>query len=159
MNLNDILSNASDLVGCDGITAGIQSLYLVKCGDGSDLYNVGESISQFVEVNQNNIIWINFDFNTCNFRSRLKISDAGEYYENQISFKLSRSLGSSLKNFREEKFWVIMKKGEQWLVSGDDYCPYYLSFDFTSGKAPGEDNGFECELSGQQLRPYHLYSA
>jgi hypothetical protein len=157
MNLSTIISNASDVVGCEGITAGIQSLYLVKCGDGSDLFNLGESISQFVEVNQSNIYWINFDFNTCQFKSRLKVSDAGEFYENQISFRLSRNLGQALKEFREAKFWLILKKGNQWLVTGDDFCPYYLSFDFNSAKAVGEDNGFDCELSGQQLIPYHLY--
>lgn len=157
MTLSDIVNNAGDLVGCEGVTAGIRTLYLVKCGDGSDLWNTGEIISDFVELNQNNLLWVNFDYNTCQFRSRLKVTDAGEYYDNQITFRLSRSLGQILLQFRNEKFWVIMKKGDQWLVTGDDNCPYYFSFDFTSGKAPGEDNGFDCELSGQQLRPYHVY--
>ena len=159
MNLTEIIDNASDLVGCTGITAGIQQLYLVKCGDGSDLYNVSENISQFVSINSANVLWINFDFNSCNFRSRLKVTDAGEYYDNQITFRLSRSLGEDLKNFRNEEFWVIMKKSDQWLVTGDDFCPYYLGYDFVSGKSPGEDNGFDCELTGMQLRPYHLYTS
>lgn len=158
MNLSDIVNNSNDLVGCEGITAGIQTLYLIKCGDGSDLWNSGQDISQFIDLNYNNIYWLNFDYNTCQFRSRLKVSDAGEFYDNQITFRLSRNLGETLKNFRNEKFWVILKKGSQWLVTGDDFCPYYFSFDFSSGKTPGEDNGFDCELSGQQLRPYNIYS-
>jgi hypothetical protein len=156
MELNQIVTAAQAIVGCQTIVAGIEEIYIVPIGDGFESLFRGVTVTEFPNITQT-AIKIEADFQTAKFTSKEKLNDSGRYFENTLTFRLSRPLASWLYEHRDVKFWLMLKKGSEWIISGGDDMPYYLSQDFSSGKSVGDENGFDVEFASNQLRPFFIY--
>jgi len=155
MNLNDLIDGASNISTCDVEIAGIDALYLVPA-DMTQIFVFEPEIITDI-VTSETAIKIDFDFQSCNFKSRMRQSDAGINYDNSISFRYSKDVTEWLFQNKEKPFFLVFLKGAQWYVSGSNALPYYINYEYLTGKSPGEIQGYDIELTSSQLRSIIIY--
>jgi hypothetical protein len=157
MNLIDLLNDAETISTCEVEIAGIDALYLVPA-DMSQLFVFEPDTITDIQTVES-AIHIDFDFQSCNFKSRMRQSDAGINYDNSISFRYSKDVTEWLFQNKEKPFFLVFLKGAQWYVSGSDALPYYINYEYLTGKSAGEVQGYDIELISSQLRPLIKYEA
>jgi hypothetical protein len=157
MNLNDLILGATNISTCDVEISGIDALYLVPA-DMTQIFVFEPEIITDI-VTSETAIKIDFDFQSCNFKSRLRQSDAGINYDNSISFRYSKDVTEWLFQNKEKPFFLVFLKGFQWYVSGSNALPYYINYEYVTGKSPGEIQGYDIELTSSQLRSIIKYEA
>ena len=155
MNLDDLITGAEEISNCDVEIAGIDSLYLVPADVSQLFIYEPETINDILATAQ--AVHIDFDFQSCQFKSRMRQSDAGISYENTISFRYTKDVTEWLHINKEQGFFAVFLKSEQWYVTGSNALPYYLNFEYISGKSAGEQQGYDIELTSSQLRPIIKY--
>jgi hypothetical protein len=89
----------------------------------------------------------------------MRQSDAGINYDNSISFRYSKDVTEWLFQNKEKPFFLVFLKGAQWYVSGSNALPYYINYEYLTGKSPGEIQGYDIELTSSQLRSIIKYEA
>ena len=157
MNLNDLIDGAINISTCDVEIAGIDALYLVPADMTEIFVYEPETITDI--VTSETAIKIDFDFQSCNFKSRMRQSDAGINYDNSISFRYTKDVTEWLFLNKEKPFFLVFLKGLQWYVSGSNALPYYVNYEYLTGKSPGEIQGYDIELTSSQLRQIIKYEA
>jgi hypothetical protein len=157
MNLNDLIDGATNISTCDVEIAGIDALYLVPADMTEIFVYEPETITDI--VTSETAIKIDFDFQSCNFKSRMRQSDAGINYDNSISFRYTKDVTEWLFLNKEKPFFLVFLKGAQWYVSGSNALPYYVNYEYLTGKSPGEIQGYDIELTSSQLRSIIKYEA
>ena len=157
MNLNDLIDGAINISTCDVEIAGIDALYLVPADMTGIFVYEPETITDI--VTSETAIKIDFDFQSCNFKSRMRQSDAGINYDNSISFRYTKDVTEWLFLNKEKPFFLVFLKGLQWYVSGSNALPYYINYEYLTGKSPGEIQGYDIELTSSQLRQIIKYEA
>ena len=157
MNLNDLIDGAINISTCDVEIAGIDALYLVPADMTEIFVYEPETITDI--VTSETAIKIDFDFQSCNFKSRMRQSDAGINYDNSISFRYTKDVTEWLFLNKEKPFFLVFLKGLQWYVSGSNALPYYINYEYLTGKSPGEIQGYDIELTSSQLRQIIKYEA
>jgi hypothetical protein len=157
MNLNDLILGATNISTCDVEISGIDALYLVPADMTQIFVFEPEIITDIVTTET--AIKIDFDFQSCNFKSRMRQSDAGINYDNSISFRYSKDVTEWLFQNKEKPFFLVFLKGAQWYVSGSNALPYYINYEYLTGKSPGEIQGYDIELTSSQLRSIIKYEA
>ena len=108
MNLNDLIDGAINISTCDVEIAGIDALYLVPADMTEIFVYEPETITDI--VTSETAIKIDFDFQSCNFKSRMRQSDAGINYDNSISFRYTKDVTEWLFLNKEKPFFLVFLK-------------------------------------------------
>ena len=157
MNLDDLITGAEEISTCDVEIAGIDALYLIPADISQLFIYEPDTITDI--VTGSSAVHIDFDFQSCLFKSRMRQSDAGVNYDNSITFRYSKDVTEWLHLNKEQGFFAVFLKSDQWYVTGSNALPYYINFEYVSGKSAGDQQGYDIELTSSQLRPIIKYEA
>jgi hypothetical protein len=155
MNLDDLIDGADTISGCDVEIAGIDELYLIPADTSQIFIFEPETITDI--ITDATAIEIDFDYQSCNFKSRMRLTDPGVNYDNSLTFRITKEISEWLFQNKERPFFIVFLKGFQWYVTGSNALPYYLNYEYITGKSPGEAQGYDVELTSSQLRPLIKY--
>jgi hypothetical protein len=156
MELPEFLAEAI-VVGdpCEKVYSGFTAIYLVpKDGDGETFFGGPEEIS--MPEHDVAAFKIELEPENAEFKSVIKESASGTYFENTLSFNSIRNISAWVHDNKFLKFWLVMEQENRFMISGDDTMPFTFRADFKSGKSIQDSSGWEFVVSSQQLRPYHV---
>ena len=78
-------------------------------------------------------------------------------FENTFSFNSVRNVSDWIYENRFGKFWLLLRQGKRWVVTGDDQLPYTIGADYDSGKQIQDRQGWDFTLVSDQDRAYFIY--
>lgn len=156
MALVDILEAAQDAGDhCDTVYSGFDAVYLIPIGDEFRTLFAPEIITELPTIDQTpqHII---LEPESAELRCRPKVSESGAMWDNLLSMKSIRNVSDWAYQNRFQRFWLLLKQNGRWLISGDEDMPYMIVGEWNSGKQEQDGQSWDIQLSGDQLRPYHI---
>jgi hypothetical protein len=157
MELTDFISQASQVgSSCDAIFSGFEAVYLVPVGTGFSLFKQPELLPSLPDLS-GDVFKIELEPESSVLRCKQNFEARGKNYSNSFGFKSIRNISDWLFENRFVKFWLILKQGDRYLITGDDAMPYTFEADYDSAKKLEEVGGFDAVLVSDQIRPFHIY--
>ena len=157
MLISGIRTLATDVGSeCDLILSGFEEVFLVPIGDGLTTWKRPELIEFIPELTA--AFKIDLEPEASQLKCKYKRSAAGAMFENTFSFNSVRNVSDWIYENRFGKFWLLLKQGTRWIITGDDQLPYTIGADYDSGKQIQDRQGWDFTLVSDQDRAYFIYN-